>query len=260
MRLLTGCTFCNGNLAMLWKDPPFSRCADCNLVMRNPFPSQQELDALYEASWSDPDANSYETGNMDGRLAAQYVGELLKNLGRERADGLRILDFGAGKGALMAALKNAGAEVYGVEPYGHDRLQEMGKNAYRSLDDVPQSISFDGIISMDVVEHLPRPWETFATLFQRIKPGGWLCISVPNPKGLNARLNGGKWREARKVGHIVFLEGKTLVRMLRWAGFSAAKPVRWNVHYGKGFMHRLSQRLLVIAGLHGAVRVIAYKR
>jgi 2-polyprenyl-3-methyl-5-hydroxy-6-metoxy-1,4-benzoquinol methylase len=259
MRLLTRCTFCNGKLTILWEDPPFSRCADCYLIIQNPFPSQQELDDLYEASWTDPDANSYETGNMDGRLAEQYASELLRNLGRERAGGLRILDFGAGKGALMTALENEGAEVYGVEPYGHDRLREAGKKAYRMLGDIPQDILFDGIISMDVVEHLPQPWETFATLLRRIKPGGWLCISVPNPKGINARLNGGRWRETQKVGHIVFLEGKTLVRMLRWAGFSVARPVRWNVNYGKGFMHHLSQRLLLITGLHGAVRVIAFK-
>lgn len=259
MQLLTRCPFCDGNLVVRWENPPFSRCTKCKLVIRNPLPSQTELDALYEASWSDPDENSYETGNMDAGLAVQYVRELLKSIGKSTGRDLRILDFGAGKGALMAALTQGGVDVYGVEPYGHHRLRNLGLKAYSALNDIPENISFNGVVSMDVVEHLWDPWETLQALFDRIQPGGWICISTPNPKGLNARLHGGQWREVQKIGHLVFFEEQSLASMLTKIGFLSPKPLRWNVRYEHGLLRHLTQKVLLAVGLQGAVRMIAFK-
>jgi hypothetical protein len=76
---------------------------------------------------------------------------------------------------------------------------------------------------------------------------------------LNARIFGSRWREAGKAGHLVFFEERTLVRMLTDVGFAKANGVKWNVQYRANWRHRLLQRLLVSTGLHGAVRVLAYK-
>jgi hypothetical protein len=111
MRVPRQCPFCEGDLVPKWTKRSFSRCISCNLIIRNPLPDDEELDALYEASWRAPEANSHETGNMDERLAAQYVKELTKSLGRNDVNGLKILDFGAGKAALMGALQTLGADV-----------------------------------------------------------------------------------------------------------------------------------------------------
>jgi 2-polyprenyl-3-methyl-5-hydroxy-6-metoxy-1,4-benzoquinol methylase len=192
-------------------------------------------------------------------LAVEYVKGLMPSLEVANLAGLHILDFGAGKGALMTALARAGAVVSGVEPYGYDQLVSEGKLIYKTLADLPSGALFDGIVSMDVIEHLPEPWLVFSDLHRRLKPGGWLLVSTPNPRGLKARIFGSRWREAGKAGHLVFFEERTLVRMLTDVGFAKANGVKWNVRYRANWSHRLLQRLLVSTGLHGAVRVLAYK-
>lgn len=45
--------------------------------------------------------------------------------------------------------------------------------------DFPQS-SFDVILALDVLEHLPRPEITMKTLYKKIRPGGIFIASIPN--------------------------------------------------------------------------------
>ena len=253
------CAFCQGELADAWSGSPFSRCLSCGLIARTTQPTQDELDELYAEAWDELGEHEAETGSMDDYLARQYVAGLQSTLGRSSLKGQRILDFGAGTGALAVAVGQAGADVYAVEPYGHQGLIDMGLKAFADIDDVPADVRFDGVISMDVAEHLPRPWDDFARLYSRIVPGGWICISTPNPAGLSARLRGANWREAAKAGHIVFLCEPTLGRILRSVGFTSVRPAHWNVSYGRGLKHELSQRLLNLTGLQGASRLIAYK-
>ncbi len=257
MPFLTRCPFCAGSLRPWWRQPPFSKCRVCHLVIRNPFPDPETLADLYAASWADPDAHQAETGNLDLALATQYVRELLKSLDRQDGKGLRLLDFGAGRGSLMSALEQTGAEVWGIEPYGYDHLRALGKTVCRTLEALPPGLAFDGIVSFDVIEHLVRPWQTIADLAPRLAPGGWICLSAPNPRGLNARLMGSRWREARKPGHLMFMEERTLEMMLRQVDLPEAQPVRWQIRYDNGLLRHHLQRLLAGLGLAGTVRVIA---
>src|SRR4051794_22405833 len=111
----TRCSFCQGDLAGFWSGSPFNRCRNCGLIVRNPLPTQDELNALYAVAWDDPIVHAAETGNMDRTLARQYTQGLLATIGRTSAKGLRICDFGAGTGALVVALNEAGADAYAVE-------------------------------------------------------------------------------------------------------------------------------------------------
>lgn len=259
MKNLSQCPFCGGRLERSWATGAFSRCVGCDLFIRTAFPSRSELDDLYNTKWVSPQENDLETGNMDQFLARQYARELARSLRRRDLRGLRILDFGTGKGALVDALVEIGAIAFGVEPYGYAELTAAGKSAFRDLADIPAGWRFDGIVCMDVVEHLPEPWETFRLLLNRLNPGGWLVVSTPNPKGLSARLMGSRWREIANDGHIMFLSEAAMKRMLRIAGFSAVKPARWRIRYPGGLVKYYCQLLTVALGLHGAVRVIAFK-
>ena len=50
---------------------------------------------------------------------------------------MRVLDYGAGRGAMALELKKRGADVVAVEPFGCDYLIELGVSAYRDLSDLP---------------------------------------------------------------------------------------------------------------------------
>src|SRR4051794_16781658 len=94
------CSFCEGDLTSFWAGSPFCRCRSCGLIIRSQLPTQDELDKLYPAPGAAPIVPAAETGNMEKSLARQYVAGLLSTLGRQNAKVLRILDFGAGTGAL----------------------------------------------------------------------------------------------------------------------------------------------------------------
>lgn len=255
------CMFCNGVTGPYWKGPDFdfTKCKECGLVIQDPFPSNEDLMKLYSNSWADPGANSAETGGADEILAKQYVDQLAKSLNLKSVSGLKILDYGAGRGFLMKAFANAGADITGIEPYGFDGLEKQGLKYFTDLSEVPEGTKFDGIVTMDVVEHLREPWVVLDQLHDKLVDGGWLCVSTPNPSGLNAKINKGMWREATKAGHILFMDERTLGKMLEKSGYNSIQSLDWAVGSHLSVPKKLSHLFMRKAGLFGTSRMIARK-
>jgi len=101
----------------------------------------------------------------------------------------QILDFGCGSGVLLPYLAEQSRNVLGLDielsPYEMMKkyisfpanIQVMdGKQT--SLQDLPPD-SFDLIIALDVLEHVPDLSATFDQLMRLLKPGKNLIISVP---------------------------------------------------------------------------------
>jgi hypothetical protein len=159
---------------------------------------------------------------------------------------------------MMKALSAAGAEVYGVEPFGYSQLKREGLNVFRDLNDLPAGISFDGIFSTDVVEHLSEPWSTVRQLKGLLSPHGWMYVSTPNAASMNARLTRSNWRELKKRGHIVFFRPDSLEFLFRKCGFAAHRRLSWRVGYGKGRLKGLPDTLLRALKLDGELRYLAF--
>ena len=251
---------CNRSTTSTYRNSALLRCRQCSIVLRLPRPTSADLRALYEESWTEPEVNSAETGAMSSPLATALVDELERTLHKREGrsvSGARILEFGAGSGKMAQALSQRGAEVRTVEPFGHERLLKMGFDNVRKLSDLPQRLRFDGISSFDVVEHLIEPWVELSDLKTRLVPGGWLLVSTPNLRGLNAMLTGSKWREFNKAGHITMFSPKGLIGMLENSGFSDVQQVDWRIDYGRGPHKRIVGRALQLMKLEGALRVLA---
>ena len=258
MKELVGCPYCRGPLVPHWNAPRFDRCNGCGLVLRNPFPSEADLSALYERAWDRPDENTGETGEFDAALAQQYARAILKVVPSAVGEHPCVLDFGAGKGALMRALGAVGCDVSGVEPYGFERLHANGLKVYKSLSDLPGGTRFDGIVSFDVVEHLREPWKAIAQFSDHLKPGGWLLVGTPNPSGLNAVLHKSGWREASKLGHILFMNSSTLSQILSGAGFKSIKRTSLDIRFKGDFVwDRVVHPVLRLLNLDGGTVVLA---
>ncbi len=154
-------------------------------------------------------------------------------------DGLsvrRVVDLGAGNGALCKQLKTAGYDVVGAE-YDSDGV-EIAKKAYPEIPfyrlDVTadpthllsHEMPFDAIISTEVIEHLfsPQDFVTFADAV--MKPGGYFLISTPYHGYLKnlAIVLMGKWDRHHSPlwqgGHIKFWSKNTLSRLLQTGGFT----------------------------------------
>jgi len=253
---LDACPLCGGrDIYHAWPEAHFDRCRSCLLYFRNPMPTESELSELYERSWSMPARARAETGGTDDRLAALYARKLAQSLGRKDFSGLRVLDFGAGRGAMIRALSRLGASVCAIEPFGLAYLQSQGFDVYRDLSEL-EGVCCDGVVMIDVLEHLPQPLQVLRRLREKLTEGGWIYIATPNPLGANARIRRSKWREARKKGHLLFPSESTMQRLLRMSGFGAIRRLRWYVGY-HGFPRRVVDYVLQNTGLDGELRYLA---
>jgi len=255
--LTTSCPFCDGPIKSHWRE--YSKCESCSLIYRTPMPTPEELVSIYNSSWESPVENLHETGSVTSTQADGYIQSVMEALNIKSLEGLTILDFGAGKGEMLQAFRDHGADAIGVEPFGHEHLVQNGFEVYETIGDVPADRKVDGIFSSNVVEHLFDPPATLQELHDLLKPDGWLFVTTPNGAGANAIVRGGQWREALKPVHLVFFNHSSMNHYLRDVGFSDVRRSRQHINYGHGITRDLTHRFLDLAGLEGELRYVAVK-
>ena len=256
------CPICSsrGASAPFWKTPRFHQCRRCGLIFRYPFPTTAALSYLYTTSWLSPDENKAETGATEVNSARSLVKFLTRSIGSTNLSGKRILDFGAGRGAMTLALRQKGAQVVAVEPFGYECLAKLGVPTYRDLTELPREARFDGIVSLEVLEHLPEPRRTLLDLHRHLEPGGWLFVTTPNAAGIPAKLRGERWREAVRPGHVLFFTPLTLKSLLLETGFRRVERPRSPVRYtGRMQPRTLLNFMMQFVLLDGGLRVLAFK-
>lgn len=94
-----------------------------------------------------------------------------------------ILDVGCGTGWFLESLSK-NADVYGIErkfqspDYVSDNIKK--KIAIAELPDIPmREAAFDGILALDIIEHLDDDKGALTALKRKLKPGGFLFLTVP---------------------------------------------------------------------------------
>ncbi|MBE0449074.1 MAG: class I SAM-dependent methyltransferase [Actinobacteria bacterium] len=108
----------------------------------------------------------------------------------------KILDYGAGEGALSQRLFDLGYRVYSVDI---DRESFKAQTPFERLDfNNPADIvsfkkkhanEFDLVLGIEVIEHVENPWQYIRDLKSLVKPGGWISISTPNITSWYSRVN-----------------------------------------------------------------------
>lgn len=118
----------------------------------------------------------------------------------------KILDVGCGGGILSEALAKAGARVTGLDlseasiRVAKQHAQNEGlKIDYRfeSVHDLAakQAGTFDAVVCMEMLEHVPDPAKVVASCAQALKPGGHAFFSTINrtPKAFLFAIVGGEY-------------------------------------------------------------------
>lgn len=145
---------------------------------------------------------------------------------RRLLDGLddvqRVLEVGAGEGALGARLARR-YDYVGVEPdpRSRERARERAGTVLEALPDE----SFDLVCAFEVLEHVEDDEAELRVWRDRLRPGGWLLLSVPAHEKRFGPAD-------RRVGHFRRYEPDRLATLLAETGFETSRVVSYGFPLG----------------------------
>lgn len=128
-----------------------------------------------------------------------------------RMDG-DLLEFGPGLGDFLERFKKAGKLIDAVEnePQFFDALKPLARRVAARLDDLPGL--YDGIVSVNVLEHIEDDRGTLRELYAKLKPGGVLSLYLPAFQALYGHMD-------KLVHHYRRYDRSDLVAKVKEAGF-----------------------------------------
>ena len=129
------------------------------------------------------------SGQFDSKMnmydTNKRVQVIFDELLQEDISGKYLLDAGCGTGWFSKKACERGAQVVSMD-LGEGLLSEVKKkcNSSRivgSILEIPfNENTFDIIVSSEVIEHVPDPYQAIEELFRVLKPGGTLVLTTPN--------------------------------------------------------------------------------
>lgn len=257
MTELATCMVCGAHLGDTGAD--WVSCMRCGLRTRTTQQSDQVLEERYAEVLRR--AGEKPSGRGTGReLAVQYL-TLLEAAIKGTLDSRHTaLDFGAGEGALSQLVAvTTGAEVIAVEPRlsagasSDDRVSWLGDTTGVGSDRV------DVVFCVEVLEHLPMPFDELWELHRCMKAGATLFITTPNARSLRSLMHGDSWREAQKADHLHLYSATALRRLLHQCGFVQVKRCRGLIRLPLQGPKRVVQLALQLLRLDGQLRYVARK-
>jgi SAM-dependent methyltransferase len=174
-------------------------CCDCGNIYLNPRPTAQELAVIYPPDYY---AYSYETTIHPIALKAKNLLDSLKvrrwlSYLAVPVQELQFLDVGCGNGRYLRMLEEMGARrerLWGVELSG-DEIAKLNDNGFHghlgTIEEVAGSLpegSFDLIVLLQVLEHVPDPARVIELVSRLLAPGGVLIIETPNTESLDGSI------------------------------------------------------------------------
>lgn len=199
---------------------------------------------------ADQFAESYETLKTEAyedcfKYSRHRLHQILEKYLPQNGNGLRLLDAGCGTGHHLAQLRERGYEVAGVdaskEMLEHARLNNPDSVILEAdVEEIPlPDASFDIILSIEVLRHLPRSAKTIAEMSRLLKPGGFSLVTATPLLNLNAYALINKMAHSVKISDLAqhkqsFHTSARLRKEFTEAGFSSVEihgvyigPINW---------------------------------
>ena len=151
--------------------------------------------AALAAEWWDPNGKFRPLHKLGPARLAFVRQEIVRHFDRGSGglrpfDGLSVLDIGCGGGLVSEPVARLGATVTGIDPAAENieaaRRHAEGQGLtidYRSVlveDLVAEGCTFDCVLCLEVVEHVPDVGAFLTTCAKLVRPGGLMILSTIN--------------------------------------------------------------------------------
>lgn len=232
----TDCPFCHKSEAKLFEKFGYKhryrlmRCVECGLAYQNPRP-------VFDSAFTDTAYQVYSTSDQfydsslltpQGELVRQEYGHILAEIESLVGRKGRLLEIGCNTGYFCKVAKDQGWNPLGIElsktvaehanrTYGIEtRAGDWTRMAFES--------PFDVIYCSHVIEHIPNPEEWMAQFRKVLKPGGIVCLSVPNVQSIDRKykrvlkrlgLRKDRWEKWRTPDHLYEPCEKSMLRFIQ---------------------------------------------
>lgn len=211
------------------KDYTIYRCSHCHGDYAQTAQRMDYKAKIYEVG-GDAVRDSYNMETMrspEEHLSAPirwYMHRLAAFLGTLPVKG-KLLDVGCGVGTFAKMTEKLGFEVYALDP-AEEAIKYARKNfslertIVGTIADIPSDWqNFDVISSLEVIEHVETPRELVSKMYNLLKPGGYIIVSVPNRDRLGLKL-WGKPEWDKPPHHLTGWSNQVLAFFLTDLGFT----------------------------------------
>jgi 2-polyprenyl-3-methyl-5-hydroxy-6-metoxy-1,4-benzoquinol methylase len=199
-------------------------CGECGLVFSNPLPTAAELEEFYSTTGTWAGDRQHLDDHSDHVQLGRSWTRLFDGM-RDTLDvakppvGASVLDFGCGEGTMLDALQSCGWQTWGIET-----ASDRAFARHRRLQVIPGAPTFDLVLALHVLEHVPSPLQLLRQLAAACRIGGHVLVAVPRLDALSAH------RDYRYVlngrAHIMAYTSRCLEALLVRSGWEiVASPL-----------------------------------
>ena len=188
-------------------DGAWVRCKSCRSVFRDITP--ERFEQLHDGACQD-------TRFVESIVAAQGLEPASTRWEELSLPGTSLLEIGPGSGHLLAAAHKAGRSVTGVEASEVHRTfirKTWGiQSLYQDISAVPQGLSFDAVVAINVLEHVYDITNFLRSITSVLAPDGVLFVSTVNAASLEAALLRDWWAMCKERDHVSFPSADGMAR------------------------------------------------
>lgn len=259
-------------------------CGACRFKHIVPIPAAEELEEIYREEYYSKEKPLYlERSEEDRDWWNLVYGERYDFFEENLSSGSRrILDVGSGSGLFLLYGKQRGWQTLGIEPSSQAAAysRDSGLEIIEGLLDAETAEkvgTFDVVYMHEVLEHIPGPREMLCLAGSLLKPGGLICVIVPNDyspfQHALVTVCGYKPWWVAPPHHINYFDFDSLSRLLASGGFEvisseATFPIDLFLLMGEDYVgkddvgrrcherRKIFERNMAKAGLSGLKRML----
>jgi SAM-dependent methyltransferase len=199
-------------------------CLDCGFRFTNPPPTEYSMKEYY------PESYEALVPEKISLLEEVYYRTFRRIPGAKG----RILDIGCGNGKFLYLLKKMGWEAYGQDL---SNVPDFVKKDFKIFegelfDSKIEDGFFDAVTLWGSIEHMRSPLKVLEECHRILKKGGSIVVWTTNNDSLEARIFRRYWHHLLVPEHYSQFTDKTLVAMVKKAGFGVERIRYDSISFG----------------------------